>query len=96
LGTALLTLIAAGAGPAGQPPTAVAMALWVAIATTAAHSAASARAAPTHFRQRRLGTDEAALTAVFDRFQRWHTIRVTFQVTALAAVLAAVAVAVTS
>jgi hypothetical protein len=29
-------------------------------------------------------------------FQRWQTIRVTFQVTALAAVLAALAVAVTS
>jgi hypothetical protein len=29
---------------------------------------------------------------VFDRFQRWQTIRVSFQVTALAAVLAALAV----
>jgi hypothetical protein len=96
VGTALLALVAADAGLAGQPSTAAAVALWVAIAATAAHSAATARAAPTNFRQRRLGADEAALTAVFDRFQRWQTIRVTLQVTALAAVLAALAVALTS
>jgi hypothetical protein len=72
------------------------VALWGAIAATAAYSAATARAAPTNFRQRRLGADEAALTALFDRFQRWQTIRVTLQVTALTAVLAALAVAVTS
>jgi hypothetical protein len=96
VGTALLTLITAGAGLAGEASTAVAVTLWVAIAATAAHSAATARAAPTNFRQRRVGADVAALTAVFDRFQRWQTIRVSFQVTALAAVLAALAVAVTS
>jgi hypothetical protein len=48
VGTALLTLIAAGAGLAGQPSTAVAVTLWAAIAATAAHSAATARAAPTN------------------------------------------------
>jgi hypothetical protein len=64
VGTALLTLIAAAAGLADHPSTAAAVALWVAIAATAAHSAATARAAPTNFRQRRLGADEAALTAL--------------------------------
>src|SRR6266511_1425717 len=73
----------------------VGTALLTLIAATAAHSAATARAAPTTFRQRRLGADEAALTVLFNRFQRWQTIRVTFQVTALAAVLTALAVAVT-
>ena len=96
VGAALLTLIAAAAGLADHPSTAAAVALWVAIAATGAHSAATARAAPTNFRQRRLGADEAALTVLFNRFQRWQTIRVTFQVTALAAVLTALAVAVTS
>jgi hypothetical protein len=41
------------------------------------------------------GVDEAALAALFDRFQRWQTIRVSFQVTALAAVLTTLAVTVT-
>jgi hypothetical protein len=95
VGAALLTLIAAAAGLADHPSTAAAVALWAAIAATGAHSAATARAAPINFRQRRLGADEAALTVLFNRFQRWQTIRVTFQVTALAAVLTALAVAVT-
>ncbi len=95
VGTALLTLTAAAAGLADDPPTTAAAALWVAVATTVAHSAATARAAPTNFRQRRLGNDEAALAALFDRFQRWQTIRVSFQVAALVAVLAALAVTVT-
>jgi hypothetical protein len=79
VGAALLTLIAAAAGLADHPSTAAAVALWAAIAATGAHSAATARAAPTNFRQRRLGADEAALTALFNRFQRWQTIRVSFQ-----------------
>ena len=95
VGTALLTLTAAAAGLADDPPTTAAAALWVAVATTVAHSAATARAAPTNFRQRRLGNDKAALAALFDRFQRWQTIRVSFQVAALVAVLAALAVTVT-
>jgi hypothetical protein len=95
VGTALLTLAAAAAGLADGLPTAGAAALWVAITATVAHSAATARAAPANFRQRRLGNDEVALAALFDRFQRWQTIRVTFQVTALVAVLVALAVTVT-
>ena len=95
VGTTLLTLLAAAAGLADHPSTAAAVALWVAIIATLAHSAATARAAPTNFRQRRLGADEAALTALFDRFQRWQTIRVSFQVTALVAVLVALAVTIT-
>jgi len=46
VGTALLALVAADAGLAGQPSTAAAVALWVAIAATAAHSAATARRHP--------------------------------------------------
>jgi hypothetical protein len=95
VGAALLTLIAAAAGLADHPSTAAAVALWAAIAATLAHSVATARAAPINFRQRRLGDDEAALTALFDRFQRWQTIRVSFQVTALVGVLAALAVTLT-
>ena len=96
VGTALLTLIATGAGLAGQPSTAAAVALWVAITATAVYSAAAARAALTNFRQWRLGADEAALTVVFDRFHAGRRSGWSFQVTALAAVLAALAVAVTA
>ena len=50
-------------------------------------------AAPALLSQRRIGTnDEQALTAVFDRFQRWHLVRTVVDVaTAGAAVWALVA-----
>jgi hypothetical protein len=37
----------------------------------------------------RVGDDEAALTAIFDRFARWQTLRVIMQVIALIAALCA-------
>ncbi len=91
IGTALLTLGAAGAALLSRPTPSAMVALWIAVAATLVHSAATARAAPTNFRQRRLGEDEQALAALFDRFERWQTIRVIWQGVALGAVLVAVA-----
>lgn len=45
------------------------------------HSLATTQAAPTNFRQRQVSpTDEAALSAIFDKFTRWQTIRCVLQV----------------
>lgn len=93
VGTALLTLIAAGAGLAAHPAQGAAAALVVAIVATLWHSAATGLAAPANFSQRRVGGDEAALAAVFDRFARRQTVRVVGQVVALLAVASALALA---
>lgn len=91
IGTAALSLVAAVTALTGHPNGAASAALIVLIAATVAHSAATARAAPTNFAQRAAGNDEAALTAIFDRFTRWQTLRVILQVAALLAALAALA-----
>jgi hypothetical protein len=93
IGTAVLTLAAAIAALLGHPTGPSAIALWVALGATMAHSLATARAAPINFRQRELAGDEAALSDLFDRFERWHTFRAVCQVVALIAVLAALAAA---
>jgi len=94
IGTAALTLAAAVAGLLGHPNTPTAIALWGALVATLVHSLATSRAAPINFRQRQLGDDEAALAELFDRFERWQTLRAVCQVLALVAVLAAIATAV--
>jgi hypothetical protein len=93
VGTAVLTLAAALAGLLGQPTRASAIALVAAIAATIAHSVATARAAPINFQQRDAAGDEAALSDLFDRFERWQTLRVICQALALIAVLAGLAAA---
>ena len=93
VGAALLTFGAAAAGLANQTGSVARAALWVAVAATLLHSAATARAAPTNWRQRALGDDAAALAALFDRFERWQTVRVICQVVALVAILVALAAA---
>ena len=91
IGTALLTLAAAIVALAGHPPPVALAALIAMIATTIGHMAATAGAAPTNWRQRKVGTDEAALAAVFDSFVRWQTLRVVMNIGALVSTLWAVA-----
>jgi hypothetical protein len=55
------------------------------------HSLTTTRAAPTLFSQRHYEQDEAALTTVFDRFERWQTVRVLVQVLTFGATLWALA-----
>ncbi len=93
IGTAVLTLAAAIAGLLAHPATVAAVALWVAIGATLAHSFATARAAPINHRQRQVGDDEVALGQLFDRFERWQTFRAACQVLTLVAVLIALAAA---
>jgi hypothetical protein len=51
------------------------------------HSITTAQAAPTNFKQRKVADDEEALTALFNRFERWQTARVVLQVLTFATVL---------
>lgn len=91
VGTALLTLAAAANALSIRPGPAATAALAIAAAATIGHSAATTRAAPVNFSQRKAGDDEAALAAIFDRFARWQTLRVSCQVITLAALCWALA-----
>jgi hypothetical protein len=51
-----------------------------------AHTLATARAAPTNLSQRAAAGDTARLAAIFDRFERWQTARVTLQILTLLSV----------
>ena len=87
IGAALLTIAAAiaaffqSAAPMHAWPISIAAGLAV------LHSFTTSRAAPTNFKQRKVTSDEAALTAIFNHFERWQTARVVLQVGAFAAVL---------
>lgn len=54
------------------------------------HSIATSQAAPTNFLQRKVANDEAALTAIFNKFERWQTVRVILQVLTFVATLWAI------
>ena len=80
IGAALLTIAAAVAAFfVGMTP-AIAAPLYVAAALAVLHSFATTQAAPTNFSQRRVAGDEDALARVFDRFERWQTLRAVLQV----------------
>jgi hypothetical protein len=87
VGAALLTVAAAVAALVQGVAAQVTVPLVAAAALSVLHSLATSRAAPTMFSQRRVPQTEEALVAVFDRFTRWQTVRVTLQVLTLAAVL---------
>lgn len=91
VGTALLTLAASAGALSGGPGVGAAAALAVAMATTVAHSAVTGRAATANFSQRKARDDEAALAVIFDRFERWQTLRVSLQVLTLAALCSGLA-----
>lgn len=76
IGAALIAVVAAVVGILGQPSGQVLIALWVVIALTVAHSAVTSRAAPTNISQRKAAGNEELLTAVFNRFVKLQTIRV--------------------
>jgi hypothetical protein len=61
--------------------------LYLAALLSLAHSLVTTQAAPTMFSQRRHGHDEAALTEIFNRLERWHALRAFLQVLTFAAVL---------
>jgi hypothetical protein len=62
----------------------------IAAILTVFHSIATSQAAPMNFRQRKVANDEAALTAVFNRFEAWQTVRVVLQTLTFLAMLWAI------
>jgi hypothetical protein len=70
-----------GVSPTGATP------LYAAATLAVVHSLATTQAAPTNFSQRRVAKDEAALARVFDRFERWQTLRVVVQLLNFGAML---------
>lgn len=86
-GAALLTLATAvaaffqGIAPLHAWP------VYIAAGLAVLHSLVTTQAAPTNFRQRKVANDEAALTAIFNRFERWQTLRAVLQALTFAAVL---------
>jgi hypothetical protein len=87
VGAAVLTIAAAVAAIFEGVPSVSATPLYVAAGLAVLHSLATAQAAPTNFSQRRVARDEAALARVFDRFERWQTLRAVLQVLNFGAML---------
>jgi hypothetical protein len=87
VGATVLTIGAAIAALVQGAPSASAIPLYVAAGLAVLHTLATAQAAPTNFSQRRVANDEAALGRVFDRFERWQTLRATLQVLNFGAML---------
>ena len=87
IGAALLTLATALAALVQGAATPHAAPIYIAAGLAALHSLVTTQAAPTNFQQRKAANDEAALTAIFNRFERWQTLRVVLQVLTFAAAL---------
>jgi hypothetical protein len=87
IGSLLLTLGAAIAAIVQQISSDAALPVYVAAILSILHSLVTTQAAPTMFRQRKHENDEAALTAVFNRFARLQSLRVFLLVLTFAASL---------
>jgi hypothetical protein len=79
VGAALLTIAAAVDAYLQAAPGSVAIPLYLAALTSLLHSFTTTQAAPTLFRARQVKDDAAQLTVIFDRFERWQTLRVALQ-----------------
>jgi hypothetical protein len=77
---ALLTIAAAVSAYLQAMPGSVAVPLYLAALTSLLHSFTTTQAAPTLFRVRQVTDDAAQLTVIFDRFERWQTVRALLQV----------------
>jgi hypothetical protein len=91
IGAALLTIAAAVGAYLQAAPGSVALPLYLAALTSLLHSFTTAQAAPTNFRQRVATGDEAQLTAIFNRFERWQTARALLQTVTFVVMLWALA-----
>jgi Domain of unknown function (DUF1772) len=92
VGAAALTVAAAVSAHRHEPRSHRTPPLYAAAGLAVLHSLATTRAAPTNFSQRKVARDdEATLAQIFDRFERWQTVRAALQVLNLGAMLWAVA-----
>ena len=90
-GAAMLTLAAFAVAASRGAPRAVTGLLAAAALFSLAHSAMTARAAPTMFQIGRAGDDQAALAPLLARFARWSAARAAAQTATLIVVAIAVA-----
>jgi hypothetical protein len=91
-----ITIAAAVAGWAGDPGDARALALAAMVVGVAGHILVTGVfAGPALLSQRRVIGDELALQQVFDRFERWQTVRALVDVATLAAAVWALVARVT-
>ena len=86
IGAALLSVVAAAVVLAADPTTAQSSAAVALIVTTIGHMGLTARAAPLNISQRRIAGDDAALTQLFNRFERLQTVRWILNLAALGSV----------
>jgi hypothetical protein len=89
---ALLSLAASAVALRSSTPEEQRRPLVLAAAVSVAHTLTTARAAPINFSQRSAGDDEQALGGIFDRFERWQSVRAGLQMATFLAMLRALAV----
>ncbi len=87
IGAALLTLIAAFMVFSQRNSAPYAPSVYLAALLSILHSLATTQAAPKMFSQRQHENDEAALALIFNRFERWQTIRAGLQILTFLALL---------
>lgn len=93
LGAALLTILAGALALSQGVSLSRALPVYLAAGLAVLHTLVTTQAAPTMFSLRRTGDDEAALSAILNRFERWQTLRAILQAAAFAALLWGMAVA---
>jgi hypothetical protein len=79
VGAALLTIAAAVSAYLRVAPAVVAIPLYLAALISLLHSFTTTQAAPTLFQAQWVKDDAARLTVIFDRFERWQTLRAALQ-----------------
>lgn len=90
IGAVLLTIAAAIAAFFQKIGFTDALPLYLVALFSILHSLVTTQAAPLMFSQRRYENDEGTLTEVFNRFERWQTLRVILQVLTFGASLWAI------
>ncbi len=90
VGAVLVTIAAAVATFTRSSGSPLAPWIYVAALLSILHSLVTSQAAPLMFQQRRHANEEAALAALFDRFERWQTLRALLQVLTFGVLLLAV------
>src|ERR1051325_10551694 len=89
IGAALLTIAAPVAAWVGEARLRHGELLWAAATLAVLHSFTTAKAAPINVSQRSAGDDPDKLAMIFDRFERWQTIRCVLQTLTFIALLTA-------
>lgn len=87
IGAALLTVIASVVVYVQRAGLGQVWPIYAAALLSILHSLVTARAAPTNFSQKKAASDEARLADIFDRFERWQTLRVVLQTLTFVAML---------